>query len=184
MQEGGKIAVAVSVTFMSGVVVGWLLNTYTRKVHQASPGQYCVAAAVGVPPTQPLYCLLLLLRTCAGLGKGPVQHAEQGQEHLRRTGQRLMMLHSLEHPSTAAACNCVQSKPAVVMLDTQLPQPQCCSSSLCPRPWQQEQQQQFAGRPSPEDIRHTPAAATAPIKCCVAPLLVVVCTYPWECVRE
>lgn len=23
---------AVSVTFMSGVVVGWLLNTYTRKV--------------------------------------------------------------------------------------------------------------------------------------------------------
>lgn len=32
MQEGGKIAVAVSVTFMSGVVVGWLLNTYTRKV--------------------------------------------------------------------------------------------------------------------------------------------------------
>lgn len=31
MQEGGKIAVAVSVTFMSGVVVGWLLNTYTRK---------------------------------------------------------------------------------------------------------------------------------------------------------
>jgi hypothetical protein len=32
MQEGGKIAIAVSVTFMSGVVVGWLLNTYTRKV--------------------------------------------------------------------------------------------------------------------------------------------------------
>lgn len=25
---------AVSVTFMSGVVVGWLLNTYTRKVGQ------------------------------------------------------------------------------------------------------------------------------------------------------
>jgi hypothetical protein len=32
MQEGGKIAVAVSVTFLTGVVTGWLLNTYTRKV--------------------------------------------------------------------------------------------------------------------------------------------------------
>jgi hypothetical protein len=32
MQEGGKIAVAVSVTFLTGVVAGWLLNTYTRKV--------------------------------------------------------------------------------------------------------------------------------------------------------
>jgi len=32
MQQGGKIAIAVSVTFMAGVVTGWLLNTYTRKV--------------------------------------------------------------------------------------------------------------------------------------------------------
>lgn len=31
MQEGGKIAVAVTVTFTAGVVAGWLLNTYTRK---------------------------------------------------------------------------------------------------------------------------------------------------------
>lgn len=35
MQEGGKIAVAVSVTFAAGVVTGWLLNTYTRKVRPA-----------------------------------------------------------------------------------------------------------------------------------------------------
>lgn len=45
MQEGGKIVVAVSVTFMSGVVVGWLLNTYTRKVRRASPSDYCRATA-------------------------------------------------------------------------------------------------------------------------------------------
>lgn len=32
MQEGGKIVIAVSVTFAAGVVTGWLLNTYTRKV--------------------------------------------------------------------------------------------------------------------------------------------------------
>lgn len=31
MQEGGKIAVAASVTFLAGVVTGWVLNTYTRK---------------------------------------------------------------------------------------------------------------------------------------------------------
>jgi hypothetical protein len=32
MQEGGKIVIAVSVTFTAGVITGWLLNTYTRKV--------------------------------------------------------------------------------------------------------------------------------------------------------
>jgi hypothetical protein len=31
--------VAVSVTFMSGVVVGWLLNTYTRKVGKGCNSQ-------------------------------------------------------------------------------------------------------------------------------------------------
>lgn len=51
MQEGGKIAVAVSVTFMSGVVVGWLLNTYTRKVwglvHMPCCSKLHLAALVG-----------------------------------------------------------------------------------------------------------------------------------------
>jgi hypothetical protein len=32
MQQGGKIVIAVSVTFTAGVITGWLLNTYTRKV--------------------------------------------------------------------------------------------------------------------------------------------------------
>lgn len=165
MQEGGKIAVAVSVTFMSGVVVGWLLNTYTRKVRRASPSQYCRAAA-GVGTAQPFLCLLLL-HIRAGLGKDPVKHAEQGQEHLRRTGQWPMMRRSLEHPQAAGAPppsgHCVQSKPAVVMLDTQPPQLQCCRS-LCPRPWQQ---QQFAVRLSQtsgthQQQRQPPSAASHP----------------------
>lgn len=48
MQEGGKIAVAVSVTFMSGVVVGWLLNTYTRKVGKgcSRPATHTASALV------------------------------------------------------------------------------------------------------------------------------------------
>ena len=37
MQDGGKVVIAVGVTFTAGVITGWLLNQYTRKVmHTAS----------------------------------------------------------------------------------------------------------------------------------------------------
>jgi hypothetical protein len=43
--------VAVSVTFMSGVVVGWLLNTYTRKVSKGcSPSSFAAAPGCSRQP--------------------------------------------------------------------------------------------------------------------------------------
>jgi hypothetical protein len=93
MQEGGKIAVAVSVTFMSGVVVGWLLNTYTRKVSQGcNPSSSCCctrlstlgspssAATVMHPAATPCDNRLCRLLCAVGVGKVLVQHAGQGQE--------------------------------------------------------------------------------------------------------
>jgi uncharacterized membrane protein YciS (DUF1049 family) len=32
MQDGGKVAATLGITFAVGVVTGWLLNSYTRKV--------------------------------------------------------------------------------------------------------------------------------------------------------
>jgi hypothetical protein len=45
MQEGGKIVIAVSMTFTVGVITGWLLNTYTRKVgwHQSRVEEHVFA---------------------------------------------------------------------------------------------------------------------------------------------
>lgn len=34
MQDASKVAVTFSVTFAVGVVTGWLLNSYTRKVRR------------------------------------------------------------------------------------------------------------------------------------------------------
>jgi len=110
MQEGGKIAVAVSVTFMSGVVVGWLLNTYTRKVwgleHVMSCRNLHLAALVGsssitllhtqaLPPpfSQHLHrCVCLCL---AGPGEVFVKHADKGQEHLSHASSTIHWLGQL-----------------------------------------------------------------------------------------
>jgi hypothetical protein len=32
MQDAGKVAATLTVTFAAGVLTGWLLNSYTRKV--------------------------------------------------------------------------------------------------------------------------------------------------------
>lgn len=34
MQDAGKVVATLSVTFAVGVITGWLLNSYTRKVRQ------------------------------------------------------------------------------------------------------------------------------------------------------
>jgi hypothetical protein len=35
MQDAGKVALVLGTTFAAGIVAGWLLNAYTRKVGES-----------------------------------------------------------------------------------------------------------------------------------------------------
>lgn len=74
MQDTGKVAAVIATTFFTGVVCGWLLNQYTRKVRVAKmacvqvPLVNCLGACAACSFQHMKRVLSLLWRSCCPAG--------------------------------------------------------------------------------------------------------------------